>query len=258
MAEELTRSLGILARRGTPRGAEQVLEIARNTAMPEPAPRQIPWRTGLALAAAAVILVIAVVLYDPFGGAEPSQVVTRSPGVTITVPDSSNPEAGSAAGTQRDQATESETATRGAIVIGVQDWSGVAGYRLLAVVWDQRFQGDLVGGAFWTLIDSDPYSGLDDVHPPYLGDVWDETPHPDGWGAGDYLWEETAWLEPGTYRIDFYANPGELAPYGSHLPSGGHERGCDLVVEVNAGQISTVTISEIPAAGGQCAQPGSS
>jgi hypothetical protein len=142
-------------------------------------------------------------------------------------------------------------------VIAVQDWPDVAGYRLLAVVWDQRFQGDLVGGAFWTLIDRDPFSGVDVVHPPYRGGAWDEVAPSDGWSAGDYLWEETAWVEPGTYRIDFYANPGELAPYGSYVPAAGAELSCVLDVDVNAGQISTVTISGIPPAGGdQCPQVG--
>lgn len=239
MAEELTRSLDVLAGRGTPRGAEQVLEAARGFVMPEPAPRQIPWRGSLALVAVAAILVLAVVLFDPFAGTEPTRVVTSSPDVTSPLPVHADPESG--------------TAARGAIVIEVQDWSGVAGYRLLAVVFDQRLQGNLVGGAFWTLIDSDPYSGTDVVHPPYLGDAWDEVPHPDGWGAGDYLWEEAAWLEPGTYRIDLYVRPDELEPYGSHIPSGGRS-GC-VVVEVNAGEVSTLTISDVPAAGGQCVRP---
>ena len=88
-------------------------------------------------------------------------------------------------------------AATGTIKISVQDWSGVYGYRLLAGVWDDSPGArDLVGGAFWTMVDSDPFSTEDVVHPPYLGD--DEPDDGDGWGAGDYLWDETARLEPGT------------------------------------------------------------
>jgi hypothetical protein len=109
----------------------------------------------------------------------------------------------------------------------------------LAGVWSET---DLVGGAFWTLIDNDPFSGADVVHPPSHADNGNyET-----WGEGDYLWDQTARLEPGTYRVEFWANPGELAPYGSHIPAGAIERECYVDVEVSAGEATLVVISEIP------------
>ena len=136
-----------------------------------------------------------------------------------------------------------ETAATGTIKISVQDWSGVEGYRFLAVVWSESGEGG--GGAFWTLIDSDPFSGEDVVHPMFWGEDVEEVDVED-WGAGDYLWEETARLEPGTYRIDFFANPGNLAPYGSHIPAGSVERQCWVEAEVRAGEESLVVISGIP------------
>jgi hypothetical protein len=132
-----------------------------------------------------------------------------------------------------------DSSETGTITISVQEWSGVEGYRLLAGVWSET---DLVGGAFWTHIDNDPFSDADVVHPPNLADDNDyET-----WGEGDYLWDQTARLEPGTYRIEFWANPGELAPYGSHIPAGAIERECYVDVEVSAGEGALVVISEIP------------
>jgi hypothetical protein len=244
MAEQLTRSLTLLAGRGESRGAAEVLAAARRSVEPKPPPSRTR-RMGLVVVAAAVMLVIVIAFLDPFGGTEPARVVTTSP--EVTSPEvTSRPVTGSDA---RAGSEISDTAGPGAIVISVRDWPGVDGYRLLAVVFGEE---DLVGGAFWTLIDSDPFSGVDIVHPPYLGDGWDDEPHPDGWGAGDYLWNRTAWLEPGTYRIDFYANPGELAPYGSHLPSAGAELYCGLEVDVVAGEISTVTIPGIPIGGDPC------
>lgn len=141
----------------------------------------------------------------------------------------------------------------GTISISVQGWSGVQGYRLLAVVWSADYT-DLVGGAFWTFIDSDPFSGEDVVHPPAI-------PNPRSgvrsWGSEDYLWAETAELEPGTYRIDFWANPGELAPYGSHIPAEPIERRCSVDVEVRAGESTLVVISGIPREG-PCSEVGPS
>jgi sugar lactone lactonase YvrE len=138
------------------------------------------------------------------------------------------------------------TPPTGTITISIDGWEGVEGYRLLAGVWDESF--NLVGGAFWTIIDSDPYSATDITHPPFSGDdppgVEYET-----WGEGDYLWDQTALLEPGNYQIDFWANPGELAPYGHALPSSPIERECSVDVEVRAGENTTVVISGIPATG---------
>lgn len=138
-----------------------------------------------------------------------------------------------------------ETTATGTINLSVQDWAGVSGYRLLAGVRTGGDAGEIVGGAFWTIIDSDPFSGEDVVHPAYHGDV--EPEGAETWAEGDYLWDETALLEPGTYVIDFWANPGELAPYGSHLPAEPIERRCWVEVRVEAGEASTVILSEIPA-----------
>ena len=38
---------------------------------------------------------------------------------------------------------------------------------MLAGVWDRS---DIVGGAFWTIADSDPFSATDVVHPPDWSD----------------------------------------------------------------------------------------
>jgi hypothetical protein len=141
----------------------------------------------------------------------------------------------------------------GTITISVENWSGVEGYRLLAVAGG--YGNDLGGGAFWTLIDSDPFSAEDVVHPPFLGEDVVEVDVED-WGTGDYLWEETARLEPGTYRIDFWANPGNVAPYGSHIPASPIERQCWADVEVRAGEVSTIVISGIPKGAGRCPEIG--
>jgi glucose/arabinose dehydrogenase len=139
----------------------------------------------------------------------------------------------------------------GTITISIDGWEGVEGYRLLAVVSEEDYE--LVGGAFWTMIDSDPYSTTDVIHPPFDGEdppgVEYET-----WGEGAYLWDETARLKPGIYQITFWANPGELAPYGSHIPSLPIERECQVTVEVTAGHNTEVVISDIPIAGdgGEC------
>lgn len=141
-------------------------------------------------------------------------------------------------------------ATTGTITISAEGWEGLAGYRLLAVV--ERLTGstgfDLKGGAFWTLIDSDPFSAEDVVHPTIPFD-------PDREGqpfVDEYSWDETARLEPGTYRIHLWANPGELYPYGKYYPRAPVERECQIDVEVRAGENTTVVISDIPIAGDEC------
>jgi hypothetical protein len=65
MAEELTRMLTMLAERGAPRGAAEVLEAARAEVTGRPTPGRPTWRRGLALAvgtAAAVLALIGGVL----------------------------------------------------------------------------------------------------------------------------------------------------------------------------------------------------
>lgn len=131
--------------------------------------------------------------------------------------------------------------TEGSIELAVEGWSGVEGYRLLALTWDAK--GELMGGSFWAMVGDDPFTVSDTVHPPYEGD--EEAPEGEGWGAGDYVWDERVRFEPGTYRVEFYAHPGEIPPYGSHIPASPVERRCETQVEVVAGEIATVTISGI-------------
>lgn len=139
----------------------------------------------------------------------------------------------------------------GSIVISIQDWSGVEGYRLLAGVWvadgwEEHLEAPLVGGAFWVIVDSDPFSIEDVVHPPLdpdsnlrEGDLY-------SWGEYDYDWEETARINPGLYRIDLWANPDLLKPYGSHIPASPTERSCSIDVEVREGEVTRVVIAGIP------------
>lgn len=148
----------------------------------------------------------------------------------------------------------SPTADAKPIIISIDDWAGVAGYRLLAGVFAEP-RGDLVGGAFWTIVDGDPFSITDVVHPPLL-----PNPRTDAgsWGAEDYAWDETALFEPGRYRIVFWANPGELAPYGSHLPGGPIERTCEVDFDFEADEFGApmISISDIPVGSGECPPPG--
>jgi hypothetical protein len=148
--------------------------------------------------------------------------------------------------------TDPATAVTGTVTIELDALSGMKGYRLLAGVWSETADPPLVGAAFWTTIDTDLFSDTDLVHPPIFPNPRAEDPNLDGWGAEDYFWGETAQLEPGRYRIDLWANPGELAPYGSHIPASPIERTCTLDVDVTAGQNTTVVITGIPADGEPC------
>jgi len=153
--------------------------------------------------------------------------------------------------------TEDEIGTlaaTGTVTISVQDWSGVEGYQLLAGV---RNGSDIVGGAFGTRIESDPFSGGDVVHPPEWSPPDSAEPHDDVrfWFADDYRWNQTARLQPGTYRIDFWANPYELKPYGNMIPSLPIERSCWIEVEVTAGEATTVVITDIPVGEGDAPCP---
>ena len=106
--------------------------------------------------------------------------------------------------------TTTASATTGTITISAEGWEGLAGYRLLAGV-ERLFDStrfDIEGGAFWTLIDSDPFSVEDVVHPTIPFDADSEgQPFVD-----EYSWDETARLENGAYRVHLWANPGELYP----------------------------------------------
>lgn len=134
----------------------------------------------------------------------------------------------------------------GTITISMEGVEGLDGYRLLAGVWARAGDTDLVGGAFWTIVDSDPFSADDQAHPPNTSDVVSDDAA-GGWAADDYLWDETAALVPGAYRVQLWANPGELLPYGSHLPAEPIERGCVVDVDVAAGESTAVTITGVPA-----------
>ncbi|MDJ0662977.1 MAG: carboxylesterase family protein [Acidimicrobiia bacterium] len=137
----------------------------------------------------------------------------------------------------------------GTLSLSLQDWEGMEGYRLLAIAWSEQDEvlGGLSGAAFWTRVDTDPFSSQDVIHPPAI-------PNDIGlpWAEGDYLWNETARLQPGTYGIELYANPGELNPYGKYIPAEPIERRCWIDVEVRAGETSTVVISELPLGDGPC------
>ena len=81
MAEELTRSLTVLAERGETRGADAVLEDARRVAVPQPAPGQrsrggLVWAAG---AAAIVVVFIGLVVWllHPFAGRDQPPVITQ-------------------------------------------------------------------------------------------------------------------------------------------------------------------------------------
>ncbi|MBT8192417.1 MAG: hypothetical protein KJP22_03375 [Acidimicrobiia bacterium] len=81
MAEELTRSLTMLAERGETRGADSVLEDARRTVTPQPVPGPRS-RGGLVWAAGAAAIVMVFVglvvwLLHPFSGADQSPVITQ-------------------------------------------------------------------------------------------------------------------------------------------------------------------------------------
>lgn len=142
--------------------------------------------------------------------------------------------------------TDPETAVTGTVTIELDALADMEGYRILAVVWSEISDPNLVGGAFWTIVDTDPFSDNDRVHPPII-------PNPDtgigdveGWAADDYFWNEVAQLAPGRYQIDIFANPGELRPYGSHIPSDPIERRCSIDVNVTAGRNTTVVVTHIP------------
>lgn len=131
----------------------------------------------------------------------------------------------------------------GTISISIEGWEGAEDYQLLAGAWND--DNELVGGALWIKVDSDPFFARDVVHPANPNNTRNLAP--EMWGLEDYLWSETARLEPGIYSITFWANPEVLHPYGSHLPAEPIERRCALSVEVKAGKVSTVQILEIPA-----------
>ena len=148
--------------------------------------------------------------------------------------------------------TDPATAITGTVTIELDGVPDMEGYQLLAGVWSEAADPPLVGGAFWTIIDSDPFSDSDRVHPPIYPNPDVDNSETEGWGADDYFWDLTAQLKPGRYQIDLWANPGELSPYGSHIPASPIERTCTVDIEVTAGENTTVVITDIPADGEPC------
>jgi hypothetical protein len=148
--------------------------------------------------------------------------------------------------------TDPATATTGTITVAVEGLADMVGYRLLAGVFARSSDSSLVGGALWTRVDGDPFSDSDRVHPPAVPNPRTEFSDVDGWGADDYFWNETAQLPPGRYQVVLWANPGELAPYGSHIPSD-QERACTVDIEVVAGSDTSVVVTGIPPGGEPCA-----
>jgi hypothetical protein len=148
--------------------------------------------------------------------------------------------------------TDPATATTGTITIEMDAVPGIEGYRLFAGVWSESADPPLVGGAFWMIIDRDTFSGSDFVHPPIYPNPDTEASDVEGWAADDYLWNSVAQLEPGPYRIDVWANPGELAPYGSHIPASPIERTCTVDVDVAVGENTPVVITGVTTDGEPC------
>lgn len=126
-------------------------------------------------------------------------------------------------------------ATTGTITVEASDWVGVDGHRLFAVVDDGY---SVVGGAFWIRVDGDPFTGRDLVHP-YKRNI-------SGGIAEEYLWGETARLEPGPYQVTLYLDPVGLFPFGHALPRSPIERQCTIEVEVTAGRNTVAVVGAIP------------
>ena len=149
--------------------------------------------------------------------------------------------------------TDPETAVTGTVTIELDALSGMEGDRILAVVWSEVSDPSLVGGAFWTIVNTDPFSDKDRVHPPIFPNPDTEAGEVEGWAADDYFWSEAAQLAPGRYQIDIFANPDELKPFGSHIPASPIERSCSIDVDVTAGQNTTIVITDVPMEHGPCA-----
>lgn len=148
--------------------------------------------------------------------------------------------------------TDPATAVTGTLTIEMDGVTGIEGYRLLAGVWTGAADPSLAGAAFWTIIDADPYSDSDLVHPPIFPNPSTEASEAEGWAADDYHWSSAAQLEPGTYQIHVWANPGELAPFGSHIPASPIERTCTVEVFVTAGENTTIVITDLATDGEPC------
>lgn len=146
------------------------------------------------------------------------------------------------------QPAVSNVAETGTIELFIENWTGLEGYQVLAGVWHND---ELIGGAFWIKVDSDPFSAQDVVHPPVS--PYENTRNLDlsEWGLEDYYWEKTALLEPGVYRITFWASYGHLQPYGSHIPAAA-ERSCHIDVTVQPGQATNVVVHDLPVNNSTC------
>jgi hypothetical protein len=160
--------------------------------------------------------------------------------------------------------------TTGTISIGRPQGQrpGFVGYRVLAVAWDNASTDrNLVGGAFWWM--GDEGHGGDGLHPP-SGDSTDTTgeledepategdvvaeplPSPD-WVDQAFLTTTNPRIEPGTYTIEVWANPGKLIPSTNpRIPAETNERHCIINVEVTAGTHLNLSINDIPSDDGEC------
>jgi len=149
--------------------------------------------------------------------------------------------------------TDPETAVTGTATIELDALSGMEGYRILAGVWSETSELPLVGGSFWTIVDTAPFSDNDRVHPPIFPNPDTQLDDHGGWAADDYFWDSVAQLAPGRYRIDIWANPGELRPFGSHIPASPIKRSCSIDVDVTAGEDTTIVVTGVPMEHGPCA-----
>ena len=104
--------------------------------------------------------------------------------------------------------TDPATATTGTITVAVEGLTDMVGYRLLAGVFADTGDSPVVGGAFWTHVDGDPFSDRDRVHPPAVPNPRTEFSDVVGWGGEDYFWNETAQLAPGRYSSCPLGKPG--------------------------------------------------
>lgn len=227
MAEELRESLQTLSERGIPRGATAVLTAARSGRDGAvAASRAAGWRVAMAAAVAVLLGIGSVLLLDPLGGDDDSLAASAIPG---------------------------------SVTIVLDEWTGMEGYQVLAVVYAvPGSEPPLAGGAFWTMIDADPFTASDEVHPPLLGGDDLESDDWKDWAADDYAWDQTAILPPGRYEIQIVANPEYLVPIGSHIPAAGAERECAMTLDLVAGEAATIVVPtppRLPGGSGACVEP---
>jgi hypothetical protein len=211
---DVKNSLERLAERGSPRGAYDVF-LAATRAQRRAEER---WSTPV------IAVGSAIVVFALFG----FMIVLRS-------------------GADPDRPTGPAPAP-GTITLVLREWEGMVGYEVLTVVIDtdgSRDDSPIVGAAGYGIIGTDPFSLTEVAHPPILGADAEGTTWPD-WATDDYVWDETAIFGPGEYRVEIVANPGQLTPYGSHVPATGAERRCVAIVEMAEGSAVVIEFSTPP------------